>query len=285
MRTNTFHAKKVLVAFFAVLMPLVASAEKVEIDGIWYNLIKKVKTAEVIYKGNSPDSYSNEYSGSITIPATVTHNGVEYNVTSIGGDAFAYCSSLTAITIPEGVTSIGNSAFAYCTNLTDITLPESVTSIGNSAFRDCSSLTDITLPEGVTSIGERAFGGCSSLTAIVLPKNVKYIYSEAFAGCSELTDVYCYAESVPSTKADAFDGSYPEYATLHVPTNALGSYKATAPWNCFGNIVCLTDEDMGIEQLTNDNSQQTIYDLCGRRVDNPVKGGIYIVDGKKMMVK
>ena len=137
----------------------------------------------------------------------------------------------------------------------------------------------------MTGIGDWAFYECSSLTTIVLPKSVKNIYGEAFANCPELLDVYCYAESVPSTKADAFDGSYIEYATLHVPASAINSYKANAPWSSFGTIVCLTDEDMGIEQLTNDNSQQTIYDLCGRRVDNPVKGGIYIVGGKKMMIK
>jgi hypothetical protein len=73
--------------------------------------------------------------------------------------------------------------------------------------------------------------------------------------------------------------------TLHVPAEAINSYKTTAPWSSFGTIVCLTDEDMSIEQLTNDNSQQTIYDLCGRRVTNPIKGGIYIINGRKVMIK
>ena len=39
-----------------------------------------------------------------------------------------------------------------------------------------------------------------------------------------------------------------------------------------------------IEQLTIDNGQLTIYDLQGRRVENPAKG-IYIVNGKKVVVK
>ena len=121
MKTNTFHAKKVLVALFAILLPLVASAEKVEIDGIWYNLVSKAKQAEVTFKGDSYNSYK-EYSGSITIPATVTYDGVAYSVTSIGEAAFYGCS-LTAITIPEGVTSIGDEAFCICESLTSITLP------------------------------------------------------------------------------------------------------------------------------------------------------------------
>ena len=35
--------KKSILLLFAALLPLVASAEKVEIDGIWYNLVSKTK--------------------------------------------------------------------------------------------------------------------------------------------------------------------------------------------------------------------------------------------------
>ena len=56
---------------------------------------------------------------------------------------------------------------------------------------------------------------------------------KAFANCQELTDVYCYAENVPSTNIDAFDGSLIEYATLHVPASALNAYSNTEPWSNF----------------------------------------------------
>ena len=273
--------KKHLLFIFAALLPLVASAQtKVEIDGIWYNLNAETREAEVTFKGDRYNSYD-EYSGAITIPAVVTHNGVEYSVTSIGAWAFFGCSSLTAITLPEGVTSIGEYAFSWCTSLTSITLPEGVTSIGDYAFYICSSLTSITIPEGVTSIGEYAFSwcssltsltitenvtsignhaflqcsrltsinipensqltsigdyafnGCSSLTSITIPEGVTSIGESAFASCPELTDVYCYAESVPSTETDVFDGSY-QYVTLHVPASSLEAYKTTAPWDKFG---------------------------------------------------
>ena len=62
----------------------------------------------------------------------------------------------------------------------------------------------------------------------------------AFSGCLELLDVYCYAERVPSTESNTFEGSYPEYATLHVPAASIDSYKATAPWSSFGKIVGLS---------------------------------------------
>ena len=65
------------------------------------------------------------------------------NVTSIGEEAFRYCTSLTSITIPEGVTSIGNGAFANCSALASITIPNSVTLIEYLAFYDCTSLRTV----------------------------------------------------------------------------------------------------------------------------------------------
>ena len=61
-------------------------------------------------------------------------------VTSIVGWAFAYCRSLTSITIPNGVTRIGSSAFYGCSELKSITIPNSVTSIGDCAFYKCINL-------------------------------------------------------------------------------------------------------------------------------------------------
>ena len=270
--------KKQLLLLAMILLPLVASADAVEINGIYYNLISKAKQAEVT-------SNPNKYTGSVVIPEKVTYESVEYSVTSLGEAAFKWCSGLTSITIPNSVTSIGNIAFQYCSGLTSITIPNSVTSIGGSAFSgcsgltsitipnsvtsivygafyDCSGLTSVTIPNSVTSIGSSAFNGCSGLTSITIPNSVtsigvdafeycsgltsvtigsgiKYIYSSAFASCPELTDVTCYAENVPNTDTQAFKDSYIEYANLHVPASAVNAYKAADPWKNFKSIVAI----------------------------------------------
>ncbi|MBR2956191.1 MAG: leucine-rich repeat domain-containing protein, partial [Clostridia bacterium] len=87
---------------------------------------------------------------SVTIPDSVI---------TIGGFAFYDCDSLTNVTFGANsqLTSIGERAFAYCTSLTSITIPDSVTTIGDSAFSVCTSLTSVTIGDSVTTIGGSAF--------------------------------------------------------------------------------------------------------------------------------
>ena len=173
-----------------MLIPLGASAHDFEVGGIYYNITSaEDKTVEVTFSGKYYDTDYDEYTGEVTIPTTVTHGGVTYRVTSIGGSAFRRCSGLTSVILREGVMSIGDDAFWYCTSLASITLPSSVTSIGNDAFMRCSGLTSVILPEGVTSIGDDAFWFCTSLASITIPSSVTSIGEYAFADCTSLASI------------------------------------------------------------------------------------------------
>ena len=55
-------------------------------------------------------------------------------VTDTGTNVFSDCYYLTKVTISEGVTVIKNYSFAYCDSLTDISLPSTIEEIGASAF-------------------------------------------------------------------------------------------------------------------------------------------------------
>ena len=105
---------------------------------------------------------------------------------------------------------------------------------------------DLTIPwftyyEGedyfVTGIDEAAFLNDKTLSSVNIPTNLTHIGYYAFAYCSNLKDVYCFADQVPTTGSDVFQGTPIASATLHVPAGLIDKYKATAPWNEFGNIV------------------------------------------------
>ena len=81
--------------FLLTLMLSVAAsafAVEAEINGLWYELVSKVKEATVIKYKNSV-----KYRGNIVIPETVEYNGANYSVTSIRGSAFEGCSGLTTL--------------------------------------------------------------------------------------------------------------------------------------------------------------------------------------------
>ena len=161
---------------------------------------------------------------------------------TIGYPAFANCTGLTSVTIPEGVTSIGQYAFYGCYMLAKITFAESVTSIENEAFYGCTSLTSVTIPKGVTSIGLESFFGCPNLESItvasgnavfdsredcnaiietgtntliagcqstVIPNSVTCIGPEAFYCCYNLTSI-----TIPESVTNIGDWAFRECSSL-----------------------------------------------------------------------
>lgn len=83
-------------------------------------------------------------------------------------------------TIREGTTSIAGDAFAGCTELEGVAIPESVTHIGADAFSGCTSLTDVSLPQSIVSIGEDAFENTGFANT---PENWQYDAYLVLDGC------------------------------------------------------------------------------------------------------
>ena len=256
---------------FGEIVALPPFSDEVEIDGINYGLNGETKQATVIKKS------SGSYSGNVVIPESVEHEGITYSVTSIGDYTFALCTGLTSVTIPNSVTSIGKETFALCSGLTSVTIPNSVKSIGYLAFALCSGLTSVTIPNSVTSIGGCAFYECSGLTSVTIGNSVTSIGEEAFAYCPKLLSVYCYAENVPSTESDAFQSSYPENATLHVPAGSVDSYEATEPWSRFGTVTPLQDLTLTDGEEFENNTEQTFRTLTyTRTLPNMLWNPLYV---------
>ncbi len=181
-----------MVAGVVGMLPLTISAATYEGDcgtNVTYTLNTSTGVLKISGTGAMADyTYSSSapwYSYRSYIKSVTISDGV----TSIGSQAFYYCTSLTSVTIGDNVTSIGNSAFRGCSGLTSVTIPGSVTSIGEYAFSGCSSLTSVTIGGSVTSIGNSAFEYCSSLTSVTIPDSVTSIGYNAFSGCSSLTSV------------------------------------------------------------------------------------------------
>ena len=126
----------------AVVMMLIATlpslAHDFEVDGIYYEYLDKSAKKVAITFGD------NKYTGTITIPSSVTYSGISYSVAEIGDGAFYGCTGLTKVTIPNSVTEIGYGAFDGCTGLKSIIIQNPDVKIGGDA-----------IPEGVKVIMEK----------------------------------------------------------------------------------------------------------------------------------
>lgn len=211
-------------------------------------------------------------SDTVNIPEKITHEGVEYTVTSIAARAFTGCKSLTSVVIPNSVTTIAPLVFDNCINLTSVKvengnavydsrencnaiietntnilvagcqnteIPNSVTEIGESAFFRCFYLTSIVIPGSVTGIGVGAFYGCG-LTSVDIPHSVTSIGDYAFTNCTGLSSVTI-PNSVTSIGKYAF-GFCMSMTTVVIP-GSVTSIGALAFGFCdLTNVYCYAEK-------------------------------------------
>lgn len=180
-------------------------------------------------------------------------------VTQIGEYAFANCTEITDINLPN-VINISYNSFRGCTKLKAISLPHCQVAGGNS-FYGCSNLEAVSLPSchtlGTGALGS-AFWGCSKLSQVSLPLvttimsftfrdtviqkidflSVNNIESCAFIYARQLDTLILRNSNVCVLKnIDAFDSTKIAAGTgyIYVPDNLVDSYKIATNWVTFAN--------------------------------------------------
>ena len=235
---------------------------------IYYEWNSDKTELSVSYRGSAYNSYSDEYSGNIVIPESVTYRGKTYSVTSIGNSAFYECTGLTSITIPHSVTSIGRYSFygsgwynaqpnglLYLDNWLlgykgykptgTISIESGTRGLADYAFYGCTGLTSISIPNSVTSIGYAAFYGCTGLKKVVVEDlaawcgiSFSYYSSPLYyahhlydKNDNEITDLVI-PNSVTSINKYAFEGCT-GLTSINIP-NSVTSIGGAAFYECTG---------------------------------------------------
>ena len=119
-------------------------------------------TGEMYHDGHFSDSL--HWQGQ-KLTTTIQSVVIEPGVTSIGYWAFANCTNLKTISLPDGITVIEADAF-YNSGLTSIVLPNSVTEVQESAFSNCKQLASCDLGRGIKHIGKNCFWDCTALKSL-----------------------------------------------------------------------------------------------------------------------
>ena len=149
--------------------------------------------------------------------------------------AFANCTALQEVTLPDDMKVIGGSAFSGCAALTTVNLSQ-VTWINLNAFWGCTSLETLAL-DNVTAIGQEAFYGCTGLETLKIPKCTEF-GNYIVTGCRSLTRIEA---TVAGNFVDISDGrSSIEHTAVFHNRDTHSGENAFAPARC--DLVLNTDK-------------------------------------------
>jgi hypothetical protein len=209
------------------------------------------------YGSSNPWGNYEKPTGRLVLPEIVTHEGVNYLVTSIADYAFFECQELTSVELSNSILAIGSTqiefhdvydfpgSFKNCTSLSSVSFGSALYSIGDGSFSGCSELTTISIPETITRIGREAFTGTGWYNeqpngllylsdcclgykgpkptgSLYLADNSRMIADFAFAKCDELIGALVIPNSVK-----------------YIGNGAFSSYLNPGTWSLHPNFTSL----------------------------------------------
>ena len=222
------------------------------------------------YDKNNPQPWANQR-GSINKVV------IGDNVTSIGDNAFSYCTNLidADMSNASSLSTIGDHAFSVCTALENVDLSKasSLTTIKTS-FSYCLKLKSVKLNEGLVEIGGSAFNSCENLKKIHIPSTVTAIGGYCFEDCYGLEEVTFAAGSQLTTIAErtfyysglkkitipqkvkeiqdsAFSGCSGLESVIFEPGSELTTVAQFAFSGCDNLTIYCSDEDTKVKEALN----------------------------------
>jgi len=219
-----------------------AAAYNVKLKGDFKNTSYKVRD---ILKDNStkyvkldlPNCIFSSFVGAFADCTSLTGIILPNNWDNIQGEIFSGCTNLTTLNIPDNITYMFGGAFSG-SYITSITIGRGINDIAghefrwNAAFENCTSLTSVTIIGNEnTSISARAFEGCINLASVTV-QNGKDI--NGFQGCTGLTNVTI-GNGVKSIADYVFSGC------TGLTSVTIGSGVTSIGQGAFYNCTALTD--------------------------------------------
>lgn len=229
--------KKHLLFIFTALLPLLASAQQVTVNGVIYG-------NSSVYSGLQEGeaaviNYTNDLPAAMVIEDEVEIGGVAHRVVAITDRLFSnnstHIGNITSVKLPADLKSIGSYAFENCSNLEAVTgVPSSnLESMGSRVFNGTKWIkglegegvylfggwaiayigtvpNELVMPEATVGICENFLkhgpsSGYSNLKTLVLNEGLKTIQGRAFENCYQLAVINVPA-SVEYMHANAFNG-------------------------------------------------------------------------------
>ena len=212
-------------------------------DGVYYGINSYSNTVEVVAYGIAVDGSSlhpiKSKQESITVPPTVTYDGVQYTVNRVGSYVH-YGWAVKDITLPNTIVTIDDYAYYGCDSLENISMSEGVTRIGMMAFYYNTHLKSVLIPNSVKVIDYGAFYGCTGLETLFIGAGVEEIGYCAFKSSENLSRIVSYAliPPVSSSGEDPYffsDKTYDE-AVLQVALSSIPAYQNSTEWGRFYNV-------------------------------------------------